>query len=213
MAKDIAMAVDSTPIGQRYEILNLLGTGGMGSIYRAYDRLSGQTVALKRVAVASLPATDTSSLLLALAQEFRLLASLRHPHIISVFDYGFDSARQPYFIMELLNQPQTLLDIGKAQPLLQESTRRADIVARYGGEEFIILLPETLLEDAQRSCERIRTQVEHYAWHKIDHNPHVTVSLGVAHNLGHARPEDQIREADARLYVAKQSGKNRVIAN
>ena len=74
-------------------------------------------------------------------------------------------------------------------------------------------VPETLLEDTQRSCERIRTQVEHYAWHKIDHNLHVTVSLGVAHNLGHARPEDQIREADARLYVAKQSGKNRVIAN
>ena len=102
------MAIDSTSIGQRYEILDLLGTGGMGSVYRAYDRLSGQTVALKRVAVAPRPAADTSSLLLALAQEFRLLASLRHPHIISVFDYGFDSARQPYFTMELLDQPQTL---------------------------------------------------------------------------------------------------------
>lgn len=111
------MVVDSNPIGQRYEILDLLGTGGMGSVYRAYDRLSGQTVALKRVAVAPRPAADPSSLLLALAQEFRLLASLRHPQIISVFDYGFDSARQPYFTMELLDQPQTLLDIGQAQPL------------------------------------------------------------------------------------------------
>src|SRR5215213_9668441 len=111
------MAVDSTPIGQRYEMLDLLGTSGMGSVYRAYDRLSGQTVALKRVAVAPRPAADTSSLLLALAQEFRLLASLRHPHIISMFDYGFDSARQPYFTMELLDQPQTLLDIGRAQPM------------------------------------------------------------------------------------------------
>jgi serine/threonine protein kinase len=111
------MAVDSTPIGRRYEILELLGTGGMGSVYRAYDRLSGQTVALKRVAVAPRRAADTSNLLLALAQEFRLLAALRHPQIISVFDYGFDSARQPYFTMELLDQPQTLLEIGRAQPL------------------------------------------------------------------------------------------------
>ena len=97
--------------------------------------------------------------------------------------------------------------------LLQESTRRADIVARYGGEEFVILLPETSLEDAQRSCERIRTQVEHYAWHQLDRSLQVTVSIGVAPNRGHAQPEDQLREADAHLYVAKQSGKNRVIAN
>src|SRR5215212_6698477 len=47
--------------------------------------------------------------------------------------------------------------------VLQENTRRADIVARYGGEEFILLLPETSLEDAQHTCERIRAQVEHYA--------------------------------------------------
>jgi tetratricopeptide (TPR) repeat protein len=115
--KDAAMAIDSNPIGQRYEILDLLGTGGMGSVYRAYDRLSGQTVALKRVVVAPRPAADTSGLLLALAHEFHLLASLRHPHIISVFDYGFDSVRQPYFTMEILDQPQTLLDIGQGQPL------------------------------------------------------------------------------------------------
>ena len=96
--------------------------------------------------------------------------------------------------------------------LLQENIRRADIVARYGGEEFIVLLPETSLEDAQHSCERIRTQVEQYPWPEIAQNLHVTLSVGVAHNHGHARPEDQIREADARLYVAKQSGKNCVIA-
>ena len=97
--------------------------------------------------------------------------------------------------------------------ILQESTRRADIVARYGGEEFVILLPETSLEDAQQSCERIRTQVEHYDWHQLDRSLHVTVSIGVAYNREHAQPEDQLREADARLYAAKQSGKNRVIAN
>lgn len=112
---------------QRYRLLALLGQGGMGTVYRAYDRLTGQTVALKQVQVApqalafaSRPvANDTSSLLLALAQEFKLLASLRHPHIISVLDYGFIN-QQPYFTMELLEQPQTLLAAGRGQPLVDQ---------------------------------------------------------------------------------------------
>ena len=45
----------------------------------------------------------------ALSQEFRTLASLRHPNIISVLDYGFDDERAPYFTMELLDEPQDLL--------------------------------------------------------------------------------------------------------
>lgn len=112
---------------QRYRLIALLGQGGMGTVYRAYDRLTGQTVALKQVQVApqalafaSRPvANDTSSLLLALAQEFKLLASLRHPHIISVLDYGFIN-QQPYFTMELLEQPQTLLAAGRGQPLVDQ---------------------------------------------------------------------------------------------
>ena len=54
--------------------------------------------------------TDSSqSLRLALTQEFRVLASLRHPGIISVLDYGFDEQKQPYFTMELLEEQQDLL--------------------------------------------------------------------------------------------------------
>ncbi|MFN8494492.1 MAG: serine/threonine-protein kinase [Caldilineaceae bacterium] len=109
----------------RYRIIAPLGRGGMGIVHRAYDRLTGQTVALKQVQVAPQALAfaarpveaDTHSLLFALAQEFRLLASLRHPHIISVLDYGFDTQRQPYFTMELLGQPQTILAAGRNQPL------------------------------------------------------------------------------------------------
>jgi tetratricopeptide (TPR) repeat protein len=52
-----------------------------------------------------------------LAEEFRTLASLRHPHIISVLDYGFDADRQPFYTMELLRKPQNLLKYGESKPL------------------------------------------------------------------------------------------------
>src|SRR5262249_17948115 len=104
-------------IGNRYQLLDKIGEGGMGAVYRATDRLDGSTVALKRVTTPGEQLQfnskgDSGNFRLALAQEFRVLASLRHPNIISVLDYGFDAERQPYFTMELLNSGQTLKAIG-----------------------------------------------------------------------------------------------------
>lgn len=112
-------------IDKRYQLLYALGAGSMGVVHRAHDRLTGEPVALKQVLLAlqelafnsHSAVDDTNSLLLALAQEFRLLASLRHPNIISVLDYGFDAQRRPYFTMELLSTAQTLLQAGRGQPL------------------------------------------------------------------------------------------------
>ena len=55
-----------------------------------------------------------------LAQEFQSLASLHHPHIIGVLDYGFDMDRRPYFTMDLLDKGQTILEAGQDQPLLSQ---------------------------------------------------------------------------------------------
>ena len=120
----MATLLDSKPtaIGTRYRLLEKLGEGGMGSVYRATDRLTRQTVALKRVTLPEqflkFGSTDkTSDLRLALAQEFKTLASLRHPNIISVLDYGFDHNEQPYFTMELLENAQSLIAAGQSQSL------------------------------------------------------------------------------------------------
>lgn len=109
-------------VGNRYRIISQIGQGGMGTVYRALDRLTGQTVALKRVTTPGdqlqFKSRSTSSdYHVALAQEFRTLASLRHPHIISVLDYGFDSTQQPYFVMELLDAPKALVAYGLGKPV------------------------------------------------------------------------------------------------
>ncbi len=98
---------DFQVIANRYELHEQLGSGGMGAVFRAVDRLTGQSVALKRVTVLAEPGSDTQNdnstgYRLALAREFKTLASLRHPHVIAVLDYGFDQDRMPYFTMEHL---------------------------------------------------------------------------------------------------------------
>lgn len=99
-------------IAHRYQLQEQLGKGSMGVVYRAADRLTGETIALKQIFLTDNPSPDNNTEIyrLALANEFRTLASLRHPHIISVIDYGFDEQRQPYFTMDYLDNAQTILN-------------------------------------------------------------------------------------------------------
>ncbi|MBC8099660.1 MAG: serine/threonine protein kinase, partial [Armatimonadetes bacterium] len=118
------MIFASQLIGRRYLLGELLGQGGMGVVYDATDRLTGQAVALKRVLSAQRPAAPAVShhstdLRLALASEFKVLASLRHPHIISVLDYGFDDQNQPFLTLELLRDHRTIIEWGAALPIAE----------------------------------------------------------------------------------------------
>ena len=115
-------------VGGRYRILGFLGRGGAGTVWRAQDLLSGP-VAVKRLHrtledLARLPvgaSTPSSAarheLALSLAHEFQTLASVRHPHVISVLDYGFDAERRPYLAMDLLEDATHLVQAGTGQPL------------------------------------------------------------------------------------------------
>lgn len=105
----------ATLINRRYRLQEKLGEGGMGAVYRAYDRLTGNDIALKRVTTAAehlsfstRDSGDSGDLRLALAQEFKTLASLRHPNIISVLDYGFDAEQLPYVTMQILENAPTI---------------------------------------------------------------------------------------------------------
>lgn len=96
---------------------------------------------------------------------------------------------------------------------LKTRIRREDVLARFGGEEFALLLPEVDVKGAALLAEKARRLIEKHRF-EFDHTSiPVTVSCGVA-AIGGAVNEaaDLVREADSRLYAAKDAGRNRVVS-
>ncbi|NNG15890.1 MAG: diguanylate cyclase [Gemmatimonadales bacterium] len=96
--------------------------------------------------------------------------------------------------------------------MLLESTRDVDFVARYGGEEFLVMLRDTEIDGAVHVAERIRSCVEEKPINVGGTEAHVTVSIGAAALPKKSDdPEVVIGNADAAMYQAKRSGRNRVV--
>jgi tetratricopeptide (TPR) repeat protein len=117
MAADVGEEPAILP-GGRYRLEAEIGRGGLGIVYRAWDRLTQTSVALKRLhpGIGSTVSEGDSESLVLLAREFHAAASLRHPHIIVPIDYGFDADRLPYFTMTLIDAPRPLLPALRALP-------------------------------------------------------------------------------------------------
>jgi diguanylate cyclase (GGDEF)-like protein len=94
--------------------------------------------------------------------------------------------------------------------VLRESSRDADSPARYGGEEMALILPHTDLAGAHAIAERVRTAIESLRVPRLDRQGvlRVTASLGVAASVD-GNKDALIADADAALYTAKRTGKNR----
>jgi tetratricopeptide (TPR) repeat protein len=108
-------------INGRYRLLDELGRGGMGVVYRAYDRLFDRLVALKQVNFHDPNAMEKNDeLRVLLAQEFHMLASLWHPNVITVLDYGFDAERQPFYTMQWVEHHRSII----------QAAREVDLPAR-----------------------------------------------------------------------------------
>jgi diguanylate cyclase (GGDEF)-like protein len=96
--------------------------------------------------------------------------------------------------------------------ILTTRCRKTDMIARYGGEEFLICFPDSDVEQANATCEALRLSIENHDWQALGLTVPVTISFGVAHSEGEDLPHELIKEADIRLYRAKNSGRNLVVA-
>jgi diguanylate cyclase (GGDEF)-like protein len=95
---------------------------------------------------------------------------------------------------------------------LTASVRECDFVGRYGGEEFMVILPDSTVDNALITAERIRKNVGNLQFIEDRESFSVTVSVGVAGFPDNGeRTESILTQADNALYQAKDEGRNRVV--
>jgi len=95
--------------------------------------------------------------------------------------------------------------------LLEKAAGKNNTVYRWGGEEFIVLLPGKDLKYAAELAEEIRATVEGGVCNFEGTDIRVTMSFGCAQITPEKNTEENVAVADGRLYIAKESGRNRVV--
>jgi diguanylate cyclase (GGDEF)-like protein len=94
--------------------------------------------------------------------------------------------------------------LGQIASILKECVRGSDHVVRYGGDEFLLILPETTHEGSRVVRERINERVAEWErGHPVGDVP-ISVSMGMYLHAAGQTPEQDIAEADARMYLEKQ---------
>jgi diguanylate cyclase (GGDEF)-like protein len=96
---------------------------------------------------------------------------------------------------------------------MEGSLRDYDLLGRIGGEEFLIASPGSTLDEATALGERIRERIKARTIANRTHEIHVTVSAGVTTlSEQDGKSDSLLGRADEALYLAKQQGRDRVIA-
>jgi len=146
-----------------------------------------------------------------LEKEFKLATRNKKPLSVIIADIDFFKIYNDTYGHQAGDE--CLSAVAKA--LADTVNRPADLACRYGGEEFTFILPTTDLKGAREFAERVRVAVSGL---QIDHSGstvslHVSLSLGVSTYNGQFSSGDEItKQADAALYQAKESGRNKVVA-
>ena len=106
---------------ERYEIRGKIGQGGLGAVYRGYDTRMNREVAIKRISHTEDDPDLQEESTRQLIKEAGALASLQHPHIVTVYDVGSDEDG-PYVVMELISG-KTLDELIERAPLTWQDFR------------------------------------------------------------------------------------------
>ena len=96
--------------------------------------------------------------------------------------------------------------------VVREVLRPQDMLARYGGEEFVVVLPDTALPQGVEAMQRLQRELTTRFFLRNNEKILITFSAGVAQLSASETATEAIRRADQGMYLAKRSGKNRVMA-
>lgn len=84
--------------GNRYEFVEVIGSGGGGTVFKAHD-----TVLNKPVAIKKLHASSTDDAAIRFQREARLIAALKHKNVMSALDFGLTPTNEPYLILDYVH--------------------------------------------------------------------------------------------------------------
>ena len=107
----------------KYEIQGILGRGGMGVVYKGYDRAIARNVAIKAISKSSLDTEELKHVVARFRHEAQAVGRLVHPRIVQIYDYGEDD-QVAYIVMELVN----------GKPLSQHLAQETGYEIRETGE-------------------------------------------------------------------------------
>ena len=133
----------------------------------------------------------------------------RYQHPVALIMLDIDNFKS---INDTYGHQQGDVVLRQVARVVRENSRDADSAARYGGEEMALILPHTDIDGAHAIAERVRVAVEALRVSRLDGQGElrITTSVGVAASTDGDK-QTLIAEADAALYEAKRTGKNRTV--
>lgn len=158
---------------------------------------------------------NKKAILFALRREILRTERYGHPTTIAILDIDF---------FKKFNDTNGHVEgdelLKRLAHVIKKAIREYDLFGRFGGEEFIVIFPETRMKEAYKICERMRVDIENEKFKGRQNMPkkEVTVSIGLSEIYGKRQSgersvstEKLLDKADELLYVAKDTGRNKVV--
>ncbi len=137
-----------------------------------------------------------------LDKEYKMYLRYKRPFCLAIFDIDFFKNINDSYGHLVGDEVLKLLS-----SFFMNNIRETDIFARWGGEEFTLLMRETEIKEAKKVCEKFRKQVEEM---RVPYIPSFTISAGLVQIDENDSQYSLFQKADDALYVAKNSGRNKI---
>ena len=161
------------PVFERYELVEEIGRGGFGVVYKAKQLATGQDCAIKTLNLESLPAKTRPEQLERFKREMKLIGALRSPHIVRLMDFGVQDG-QPFMVLEFV-EGEPLSKLIERGPLAPSDVKRllgqvleALVEAHESGIIHRDLKPANIM--VTRTGERLNAKVLDFGLAGIDFN-------------------------------------------